>query len=67
MRESKFVLPFFKDKNTTNAVLSVIFRHNHGIDAVESIPSAAAYYKVSESDVAMYWAVVKNQAHWINQ
>jgi hypothetical protein len=67
MRENELVLPFFKDKDTTNAVLTVLFRYNRGIAAAESIPDVAAKYNVSESDVAMYWEAVKNQDRWINE
>ena len=67
MRENALVLPFFKDKDTTNAVLTVLFQYNRGIDAAKSIEYAAAKHKVSANDVAMYWEAVKNQDRWINQ
>jgi hypothetical protein len=67
MRENELVLPFFKDRDTTNAVLTVIFRYNRGIAAAESIEYAATKHKVSADDVAKYWEAVKNQDRWINQ
>ena len=67
MREYGLVPPFFKDRDTTRAVLTVLFRHNRGIAAAKSIPDVAVKYKVSESDVARYWEAVKNQDRWINR
>jgi hypothetical protein len=61
--------PFFKDKDTANAVLTVLFRYNRGIDPAESFAYAAAKtkHKAKVSDIKKYWAAVKNQDRWINQ
>lgn len=67
MRECELVLPFFKDKDTTNAVLTVLFRYNRGIDEAESIRYAATKHNVSADDITKYWKAVKSQDRWINQ
>jgi hypothetical protein len=66
MREQALCTPFFKDKDTTNAVLTVIVRYNRGIDVSESIPYAAVKFGVSESEIMKYWQAVKNDGRWLN-
>jgi len=61
MRNDQQYTILFKDHNTTNAVLTVLYRYNRGIDDTEAVRYAADKHKVSVHEIEKYWMSLKER------
>jgi hypothetical protein len=65
MYKNECFLPFFRNVETTRAVLTVIVMVDRGEKEDETISYAASKYGINSEDIAHYWNIVKRQERWI--